>query len=140
MTMELLEQLKTMLETQLGLYQEIDSLQGELQRNLDDSNQLKGFMELLARKNVLLDAVSAENRRAAPLLDEWEQRKAELAGEPGYAEVQSLNERLVSLVVRQRNQDEEMLKRFEGMARPVSTPKDQQAHSQNMLNAFRALR
>lgn len=138
--MELLERLQSMLEAQLELYTQIDALQMELQRSLDDSSRLQGFMELLARKNTLVDAIRAENQKAAPLLEEYANRRSELEALPGFAAVQSLNERLVGLVMRQRNQDEEMLRRFEGVARPAATQQDQQQHSRNLLNAFRALR
>jgi hypothetical protein len=136
----LAEQLISVLGVQRSLYREISALQTELIRKLDDTNQLATVMELLSQKNVLLDAIRAQIQGATPLVDEWVRCKEQMVETPGYPEIEKLLLEIESLVGVLRNQDEEMIKRFEGMVRPAATPKDQQAHSRNMLNAFRALR
>jgi len=136
----LAERLLVVLGTQLGLYREISVLQTDLLKRLDDSNQMSVVMELLSRKNQLLDAIREEIQRASPWVDEWVRRKEEMIESPGYPQIETMLGEIEGLVGLLRNQDEEMIRRFEGMARPAATPKDQQAHSRNMLNAFRALR
>jgi len=137
---DLAEQLKAVLGIQLGLYREIGLLQTDLLKRLDDTNQLSVVMELLARKNSLLDAIRSENHRASPLVDEWVRSKDEMIRSSAYPEIEAMLGEIEGLVIQLRGQDEEMIRRFEGMARPAATEKDQQAHSRNMLNAFRALR
>ncbi len=134
------DHLRLVLEKQLGLYQEITTLQSDLLQRLDDTNQLASVMELLARKNTLLDAIRHEIHEAAPLVDAWVAQKEEMLRLPCYTEVESLLGDIEALIATLRAQDERMIRRFEGLARPATNAQDQQAHSRNMLNAFRALR
>lgn len=137
---DLADKLLVILERQRELYSEISSLQAELLKRLDDTNQMTLVMDLLARKNQLLDAIHTQIHESAPWVDEWVQKKDQMVQLPAYSRIESTLSEIEQFVRTLRTQDEEMIRRFEGMARPAATPKDQQSHSRNMLNAFRALR
>lgn len=72
---DLADKLLVILERQRELYSEISSLQAELLKRLDDTNQMTLVMDLLARKNQLLDAIHTQIHESAPWVDEWVQKK-----------------------------------------------------------------
>jgi nitrogen-specific signal transduction histidine kinase len=128
-TSELVTSLHGTLSKQRALYQRMNAVQEALLELLDRSTEMQPVMEMLAQKNALLDAVRAENQTAAPWVEEWVARKSECATHPLFEEVTQIVSEIEGLVLALRDQDEQMIKRF-----------DRSSQSQNMLNAFRALR
>jgi nitrogen-specific signal transduction histidine kinase len=126
---KLVEQLHGSLSRQREFYRQISALQSALLERLDHTAEMQPIMEMLAQKNALLDSIRAENRDAAPWVEEWVSRKAECADHPLYGQVGEIVSEIETLVLELRSQDEQMIKRF-----------DRASQSQNMLNAFRALR
>jgi nitrogen-specific signal transduction histidine kinase len=126
---DLVGSLHRSLSGQRELYRKINAVQAELLERLDQTHEMQPIMDLLAQKNALLDTVRAENQAAAPWVEEWVARKAECATHPLYEETTAIVSEIEALVLELRKQDERMIARF-----------DRSSQSQNMLNAFRALR
>ncbi len=129
MTSNLPELLHGSLNSQLLVYKQIHALQSDLLRDLDSNNELDKIMNLLEKKNALLDSISAENSRSAPFVDEWISRKNEMQNSPLFADIERIISEIENLVSELRAQDEAMLQRF-----------DQQSQSKNRIDAFRSLR
>ena len=129
MTDNLSELLRDSLNSQLSIYKQIHDLQNDLLRGLDSNNELGKIMDLLEKKNSLLDNVKMEKNRSAPLVDEWVERKNEMQNSPLFADIERILSEIVALILEFRSQDEAMLQRF-----------DQQSQSKNRIDAFRSLR
>jgi hypothetical protein len=129
MTSDLPELLRDSLNSQLSVYRQIHELQSDLLHDLDSKNELDKIMDLLSKKNSLLDNVKAENARCAPFVDEWIDRKEEMQSSPLYADIEFIITEIEKLVLELRAQDEMMIQRF-----------DAQSQSKNRIDAFRALR
>jgi len=128
-TDNLSELLRDSLNSQLSIYKQIHDLQNDLLRGLDSNNELGKIMDLLEKKNSLLDNVKMEKNRSAPLVDEWVERKNEMQNSPLFADIERILSEIVALILEFRSQDEAMLQRF-----------DQQSQSKNRIDAFRSLR
>ena len=129
MTSDLPELLCDSLNAQLSIYRQIHELQSDLLRDLDSKNELGKIMELLEKKNSLLDRVKAENIRSAPFVNEWIERKSEMQSSALFANIELIISEIEKLVLELRAQDEAMIQRF-----------DQHSQSRNRIDAFRALR
>jgi predicted Mrr-cat superfamily restriction endonuclease len=128
-TDNLSELLRDSLNSQLSIYKQIHDLQNDLLLGLDSNNELGKIMDLLEKKNSLLDNVKMEKNRSAPLVDEWVERKNEMQNSPLFADIERILSEIVALILEFRSQDEAMLQRF-----------DQQSQSKNRIDAFRSLR
>lgn len=125
------------LVSQAEHFASLDELHSVLMHQLDQSHEMGKVLELLDKKNKTLDEIAQNNNQAKPWLDYWKQSKDSLQGQDIYDEVQKLLAHVEELAQRVRQQDEQLLKRFEKVAQPKATPTER---SNNVLNAFRALR
>ncbi len=132
-----LDSLKKHLGSQAELFASLDSLHGSLLIQLDQSHEMGKVLELLEQKNKTLDEISKNNLIAKPWLDFWLQNKESIQGQLEFDAIQNLLTQVEELAQRVREQDEQLLKRFEKVAQPKATPTER---SNNVLNAFRALR
>jgi len=132
-----LDSLKKHLGSQSELFASLDSLHGRLLIQLDQSHEMGKVLELLEQKNKTLDEISKNNLKAKPWLDFWLQNKGSIQGQLEFDAIQNLLTQVEELAQRVREQDEQLLKRFEKVAQPKATPTER---SNNVLNAFRALR
>jgi len=128
-TSNLPELLRDSLNSQLSVYKQIHALQSDLLRDLDSKNELDKIMELLSKKNSLLDNIKEENARCAPFVSEWVERKNEMQNSPLFTDIESIISEIEELILELRTQDETMIQRF-----------DQHSQSKNRIDAFRALR
>lgn len=139
-TAEMVQRLSRHLQLQMKLFESMDQIQTDLLRKLNGTGGMPDVMDLLEKKNAMLDEVRHNNVLAAPVLKEWNQTKSTLGDSPEIIEIDGMLDRLEDLARVMKRQDEDMVARFQRVAQPVDNPQTRQKHSQNMLNAFRALR
>ncbi|NLB63965.1 MAG: hypothetical protein GX801_07660 [Fibrobacter sp.] len=136
----LVQRMRVHLESQLDMYRSMNALQRQLLRELDHSDGMQKVLDLLEEKNQHLDKLRKNQKQAAPLLEAWRQQKSELPESDEVKNVDELINTMESLALAMRNQDEEMIRRFERIAVSPADKESRDKHSRNMLNAFRALR
>lgn len=134
-----LTRLTAHLQGQLALFEELETVQGELLQKLDMAQEMSQVLALLARKNSLLDEVRTQNTHANNLVQIWPTVKSQVQDLESVEKVNQMLERMESSARILRKQDEEMIARFEKFVAPAK-PADRTEHSRNVLNAFRALR
>lgn len=132
-------QLTEHLRGQVGLFQEMCTLQLDLLQKLESGEGMSEVLGLLSRKNQLLDAVRARNASAAELVAQWPAVREQLGATPETGAVNALLEQLERAAQDLRGQDEAMIQKFQSAVAP-SKPQDRERHSQNVMNAFRAMR
>lgn len=137
---DLVSRMKAHLESQLEMYRDMNALQRSLLRELDLPDGMPKVLGLLEDKNSRLDQVRKSQQQAAGLLQEWRDQKANLPETPEIKYVDELIDAMETLALSMRNQDEEMIRRFERIAMNPADAESRNKHSRNMLNAFRALR
>lgn len=127
------------IQGQVLLFRKMNELQITLLKRLDSGEGMPEIMELLAQKNQLLEQVKQRNLDSADLVSTWPQVRKALELKPEGLQVNSLLDELEVAAKELRLQDEAMILRFQSIATPQK-PADKERHSQNVLNAFRAMR
>lgn len=127
------------IQGQVLLFRKMNELQITLLKRLDSGEGMPEIMELLAQKNQLLEQVKQRNLDSADLVSTWPQVRKALELKPEGLQVNSLLDELEVAAKELRLQDEAMIHRFQSIATPQK-PADKERHSQNVLNAFRAMR
>jgi len=127
------------LEAQLRLFRELETVHAQVVAKLDSNQEMSSVLDLLTRKNQLLDAVRANSQLASGLVVAWPNAKLKLGLQPEVQRVNLLLGQMETTAQSMRKHDEDMLKRFEKFAGPAK-PADRAEQSRNVMNAFRALR
>ena len=138
-SLEVVKGLEEHLQGQLSLFQELEEIHAQVVNILDSNQEISSVLELLSRKNHLLDTVRLNSQNAAGLVEAWPQARLALNSQPEVQRVMALLTRMEATAQSMRKHDEEMVHRFEKVVVPAK-PADRTEQSRNMLNAFRALR
>lgn len=138
-TQGIAERMAEHIQGQVLLFRKMNELQTTLLHRLDSGEGMPEIMELLALKNQLLEQVKQRNLDAAALVSAWPQARKAMESKPEALQVNTLLDELEVAAKELRQQDEAMIHRFQSIATPQK-PADKERHSQNVLNAFRAMR
>lgn len=136
---EIASQMMEHITGQVALFQEMCQLQTSLLQRIDSGEPMSAILGLLTDKNNLLDQVRIRNQNASEVVSAWPKIRETIADKQIVIRVNQLLDELEAAVKQLREKDEQMLKRVQ--AASVSTkPEDRAKHSQNVMNAFRAMR
>jgi len=137
---ELVEKVREYLLNQLGLYERLDGLQGELMC-MREGNRWQEVIPLLETKNALLDQLREKQKLAVPLLDLWNERKAETETLAESSQLNDLVDALQTMALKIKQQDESMLRKLDFSGKIASEEaQSPDRRSRDVINAFRALR
>lgn len=124
---------------QVLLFREMCTLQADLLQRLDSGEGMPIILDLLAKKNSLLEQVNLHNLESADIVAAWPDARTILGNQQEAMLVNKLLDELEIAVKELRIQDESMILRFQSVVTPKN-PAERERHSQNVMNAFRAMR
>lgn len=133
--LKVLYDLEGLLQSQLDLFDQVQSVQENILSQLGEQINFAKVMELLSQKEELVKSISQNSEEHKPFIADYMQRKTEFTDHPKSQLIENLLSQIETKVELIQIQDEKMVSFFQ--SKPASQA-DQDPN--NLINAYRGLR
>ena len=132
--------IQSMVQLQLRHFESMLQIQDQLESALLHQSSLESILALLEQKGAVVDEISKVLNDSQSLILEWMEKKSQLILDEGYQEVDDLLAKLQVQIISNKSRDEAMLGRFEQYVQAPTTQSERDKRSQQIIQAYRALR